>query len=231
MPESRAVNADPRAFVRVDTHRMDWKKSRGGGVWRKRLHLYGPAESGQVTSIVRYDPGSKFPEHAHPEGEEIFVLDGVFSDHTGDYGPGAYLLNPEGFKHAPFSEEGCRIFVKLRQYAGEGRRHEAIDTHAMDWQPGDRTGMWIKMLYVDLDFPDRTSLCRMEAGSDTFTIVYPGGAEILVLQGTLVDQNGRHPEGTWLRFPPGSFQSITAPEACSYYLKEGGVRGLRSPDT
>ena len=34
--------------------------------FRKRVHLVGAAEAGQVTSIVRYEPGATFPPHDHP---------------------------------------------------------------------------------------------------------------------------------------------------------------------
>ena len=80
---------------------MEGQPSPSGAVLRKRLHLVGPPESGQVTSVVRYQPGATFPEHGHPEGEEILVLDGTFSDEHGDWPAGTYLLNPEGFHHAP----------------------------------------------------------------------------------------------------------------------------------
>src|SRR3546814_19133756 len=66
--------------------------------------------------------------HGHPQGEGILVLDGVFSDEHGDYPAGTFLLNPAGFRHAPFSEDGCILFVKLCQFPGEGREHLAIDT-------------------------------------------------------------------------------------------------------
>ena len=46
---------------------MQWQSSPGAGVWRKRLELLGGAESGRVTSIVRYDAGSRFPPHEHPD--------------------------------------------------------------------------------------------------------------------------------------------------------------------
>ena len=45
-----------------------------------------------------------------------------FSDESGDWGADTCLLNPEGFRHAPFSREGCLIFVKLRQAAGARQR-------------------------------------------------------------------------------------------------------------
>jgi len=85
-------------------------------VSRKRFHLVGEAESGQVTSLVQYGPGASFPAHPHPRSEEILVLSGIFSDETGDWPKGSYLLKPEGFTHAPYSKAGCRLLVKLGQY-------------------------------------------------------------------------------------------------------------------
>lgn len=105
----------------IHTDEMDWSASPSPGVWRKRLERVGPPEAGRVRSVVRYDAGSAFSEHPHPDEEEILVLEGVFSDHSGDYPAGSYLLNPEGFAHAPFSEPGCTLFVKLKQYPGLGR--------------------------------------------------------------------------------------------------------------
>ena len=118
------LNGDMTKRVVMDTREMDWSPSPAGAVLRKRLHLVGEAESGQVTTFVRYLPGSSFPEHDHPEGEEIFVVKGTFSDQLGDAHEGTHLLNPEGFRHAPFSKLGCLILVKLRQYAGDGRAYQ-----------------------------------------------------------------------------------------------------------
>ena len=52
-----------------------------------------------------------------PLREDFLVLEGVFSDETGDHPAGTYLRNPPGSAHAPFSREGCLLFVKLRQFA------------------------------------------------------------------------------------------------------------------
>ena len=101
-----------RQRVGVDSAARAWQPSPSGTVWRKRLHRVGPAESAQVTSIVRYDRGATFPVHDHPEGEEILVLQGIFSDEHGDWPAGTYLLNPDGFRHAPFSRQGCVLYVK-----------------------------------------------------------------------------------------------------------------------
>ncbi len=98
--------------VVIEAAAQDWQPSPAAGVWRKPLaREY--REQGHATSIVRYEPGSRFNTHPHPKGEEILVLEGVFSDETGDYPAGNYLRNPPGSSHAPFSEQGCIIFVKL----------------------------------------------------------------------------------------------------------------------
>jgi anti-sigma factor ChrR (cupin superfamily) len=74
---AEAINGDLSVRAVVDTTRMDWAPSPSASVWRKRVHLVGPPESGQVTSVVRYEPHSKFPAHDHPDGEEILVLVGA----------------------------------------------------------------------------------------------------------------------------------------------------------
>src|SRR5215475_14271172 len=163
---SDAINGDLAVRAVVDTTRMEWAPSPSGSVWRKRVHLVGPPESGQVTSVVRYEPRSSFPPHDHPEGEEILVLEGVFSDEHGNWPAGTYLLNPEGFRHAPFSEPGCVLFVKLRQFAGRDRTHVVVDTNALDWEPGANPAVGCKMLYQQAGYSDRTRLERWAPQSD-----------------------------------------------------------------
>ncbi len=147
MDQQISLNADLSQRAVVRTADMDWQPSPSPTVWRKRLYLDGPAEAGIVTSVVRYDAGSSFPSHSHPGGEEIFVLEGTFSDEHGDYPAGSYLLNPDGTSHAPFSKDGCTLFVKLRQYAGTGRMQVQMDTNVLDWQERAEGTIWQKPLY------------------------------------------------------------------------------------
>ena len=215
------LNADFTQRVVLDTAAMDWRASPSPSVWRKRLHLSGGAESGRVTSVVRYDPNSAFHVHDHPEGEEILVLDGVFSDEHGDYPAGTYLLNPEGFRHAPFSHPGCVLFVKLRQYAGEGRRHVAIDTRGAHWQAGGAEGVEVLPLYGEAGFPETVALVRAAPGTVLPPRENPGGAEVFVLDGVLEDEEARYSAGTWLRLPPGAALAPRSAEGCTFYLKRG----------
>ena len=121
--------------VFINTQEQPWVASPNPGVWRKPLARE-DAERGHATSIVKFEAGSSFSEHDHPLGEEILVLSGTFSDHTGDYHAGTYFRNPEGFKHAPFSKEGCTLLVKLHQFQIGDNEHIVIDTKSTVWSSG-----------------------------------------------------------------------------------------------
>jgi len=62
--------------------------------------------------LVRWAPGTKFNSHQHWGGEEILVLEGVFSDEKGDYPKGTWMRSPHLSAHHPFSKDGCLIYVK-----------------------------------------------------------------------------------------------------------------------
>jgi len=225
MPEE-SINGDLSMRVSVATAAMPWSPSPSPSVWRKRVHRVGPAESGQVTAVVRYDPASSFSAHEHPEGEEILVLEGVFTDDRGDWPAGTYLLNPEGSRHAPSSREGCVLFVKLRQFPGQDRKQVAIDTNALPWKAGDDEGIEIKPLYAQAGYADSMRLERWHAGFGGRRD-YPDGAEIFVLDGAFSDEGGDHAAGTWLRFPVGASHSTETAAGCTLYVKRGGNRYLR----
>ena len=104
------LNMDFAKRLVIDTALLDWIASPAKGVWRKPLERE-EKESGHATSVVKYDSESSFSEHPHPQGEEIFVLEGVFSDETGDFPAGTYIRNPPGSAHSPSSKNGCTILV------------------------------------------------------------------------------------------------------------------------
>lgn len=223
---AQALNGDLSVRVSMDSNAMAWTPSPSGTVWRKRLHLVGPAESGQVTSVVRYEPESRFAPHDHPEGEEILVLDGVFSDEHGDWPAGTYLLNPEGFRHAPFSRPGCLIFVKLRQFPDTRRTHVVIDTRALPWQPASASGVSTKLLYQQQGFRDRMRLERW-APETRVDCTFADGAELFVVAGAFEEAQTVYGAGSWLRLPPASELRARSSAGCELYVKEGGVAYLR----
>lgn len=204
----------------VHTDEMDWTPSPSPGVARKRLELDGSAEAGRVTSVVRYEPGSAFSRHPHPDGEEILVLEGVFSDERGDHPAGTYMLNPEGYEHAPSSRPGCVLFVKLRQYPGVGRTQIRIDTGAGAWTPHpDAGGVARQILYAEPQHPETVALVRFEPGASASAIARPGGEEIFVLEGTFDDEHGSYRAGSWLKLAPGLAHAPRTETGCLLYVK------------
>ena len=220
------LNSDFSTPAVVHTGAQDWQPSPGAGVWRKRLELRGAAESGRVTSLVRYDAGSRFPPHEHPDGEEILVLEGIFADEHGSYPAGTYLLNPEGFRHAPRSEEGCVLLVKLRQYPGSDRHHHVVDSNTAAWSQSEPPGREVLPLYDEAGHPESIRLVRLAPGTKVSEHEHPGGEEVFVIAGSLADAEGTYEQGTWLRFPDGSRHQPFSNEGCTLYVKTGHLPGV-----
>jgi len=177
---------------------------------------------------VRYEPRSRFPAHDHPDGEEILVLEGVFSDEHGDWPAGTYLLNPEGFRHAPFSDPGCVLFVKLRQFPGRDRQHVVLETAKLPWVASAIPGIHLRTLYQQAGFSDVTSLERWGPGADPGATSYHLGVEFFVLEGEFADEAGAYPEGFWLRLPAGSVHHPRTERGCALYVKRAGLPYLKS---
>lgn len=196
-----------------------WTPSPQSGVDRRMLDRVG-GEVARATSIVRYAPGSRFDRHVHAGGEEILVLDGVFSDESGDHAAGSYLRNPPGSDHAPFSREGCLLFVKLRQFAPDDLVSVRCDTRSLPWRQGLVPGLSVMPLHSH-DGVD-TALVRWAPNTRFNAHVHPGGEEILVLEGVFSDDAGDYPAGTWLRSPRWSRHApFTGPAGALIFVKVG----------
>lgn len=183
--------------VVIETHQQPWTGSPHANVWRKPLARE-EAERGHATSLVKFEAGASFREHDHPLGEEILVLSGTFSDQSGDYHAGTYFRNPEGFKHAPFSKEGCILFVKLHQFALGDNEHVVIDTKATNWSPGIG-GLSVMPLHSYKG--ESTALVKWPKGERFELHRHFGGEEIFVIKGEFIDEHGRYPQGSWVRSP------------------------------
>ena len=190
-------NLDFSKVVVIETHQQPWQDSPAKGVRRIPLEREA-AESGHVSSIVEYAAGSRFNSHSHPLGEEIFVLEGIFSDENGDYPAGTYLRNPPGSSHAPFSKDGCKLFVKLNQFHQHDVDTVVINTQQTSWLQG-QGNLQVMPLH---EFEGRsTALVFWPKGERFVPHKHWGGEEILVLSGEFKDEHGSYPKGTWLRSP------------------------------
>lgn len=212
------MNFDER--VVIDTSNEAWIPSPSKKVNRIPLEREKP-ESGHVSSVVEYLPGSEFPAHTHPNGEEIFVLDGVFSDEHGDYPAGTYLRNPSGTSHSPFSKKGCKLFVKLEQFQKDDQAHFSINTTEKEWLAG-HGGLEVMPLH---SFgTENVALVKWPPGEKFIPHTHFGGEEIFVLSGEFIDDLGRYPKGTWIRSPHLSSHHPWVEEETVILVKTGHLQ-------
>ena len=220
------INADFESIVVVTPDQHCWVNSPQGGVSRVMLDRIG-AEKARATSLVRYAPGSSFPAHRHPGGEEILVLDGTFSDEQGHCPEGWYLRNPPGSKHSPASADGCIIFVKLWQMEADEEapvRMEAFS--ASEWAG---TGRSKRVLFEG----PQEKVTVLQVGPRLSLFEEPlRAAELLVLAGSLQISGGGDQltvaKGAWIRAggadaPDFLAGLVSGSDGATVYVKQGLV--------
>jgi anti-sigma factor ChrR (cupin superfamily) len=211
------VNADFARWAIVTPSEYRWAASPQAGVDRVMLDRVGQ-EDARATSIVRYAPGSFFPRHRHPGGEELLVLSGTFSEGDAHYPAGWYLRNPPGSSHCPSSGEGASVFVKLRQMLPSESRSVSIDTrNPASWRR--ERGCEICPLFSNAT--EHVCLLRLEPG-----VRIPSeaacSAELLILVGDMIIESRSFEQGSWIRSPVGARPVIVAGKGgATLYLKTG----------
>lgn len=218
LAEPIQLNADHSVRCVVHSHTLPWQASPSPMVERRLLERDG-GEVARATSVVRYAPGARFSEHLHPLGEEILVLDGSLSDEAGDYGPGTYLKNPPGSRHAPYSKGGCTLFVKLRHLDPLDTERVVVDTATAAWRQGLVPGL--QVLPLSESATQHTALVRWAPGTFFNPHRHFGGEEIFVVAGVFSDEHGDYPAGSWLRSPHLSQHQPFSREGCLIWVKTG----------
>jgi quercetin dioxygenase-like cupin family protein len=81
----------------------------GAGRFRiLRLH-----DDGGVTVEVRMEQAMRGRPHLHPEGEELFMIEGHASIGGHELGPGDYLYTSPGAWHFAAARTDCRFILVL----------------------------------------------------------------------------------------------------------------------
>lgn len=212
------LNADFSKRVVMRPEDYAWIPSPANGVERMMLDRIGD-EVARATTIVRFAPDSWFEAHTHDGGEEFLVLDGVFSDESGDYPAGSYVRNPIGTRHRPHTRQGCAIFVKLHQFDVEDSAQFHIDTARAEFRPGLVEGLSVLPLHSAPS--ENVALVRWAPGTRFTPHRHWGGEEIFVLEGTFQDEHGAYPAGTWIRSPHLSEHAPYSDAGCLIYVKTG----------
>ncbi len=218
MPDS--LNQDFTKRVVINTQNEIWHTSPSSGVERLYLERDNMGEYAKASSIVKFHPGSKFDNHTHDNGEEIFVLEGTFSDQHGDYPHGTYLRNPHNSDHIPFSKDGCKILVKLRQFQNGDTVSIVKDTLKSVWLQGLVPGLKVMPLHTFQT--EHAAMVKWEPNTQFNTHKHWGGEEIYVVEGVFYDQFGSYPKGTWIRSPHLSeHRPFTKNEGALIFVKTG----------
>ena len=218
MPENKyLLNMDFTKVACLRPGDQKWVTSPADGVSRVYLERVAE-ESGHATSFVKFAPGSYFPQHSHPQGEEIYVLEGVFSDEAGDYPAGTYIRNPPGTSHKPFTVEGCTLFVKLEQFQSDDTEHVVIRAEEQQWGQGIGN---LEVLGLHTHGTESTALVSWPKNEVFQPHHHMGGEEIVVISGRFIDEYGDYPAGTWLRSPHMSQHFPRVEEETLIYVKVG----------
>lgn len=102
-------------YVEVDS--LPWKPTPTIGIDMKILLQ--DRESGLMTALFRWQPGTELPLHEHVEIEQTFVLEGSIVDEEGEVRKGDYVWRPAGNRHIARSPNGALVlsfFLKPNRF-------------------------------------------------------------------------------------------------------------------
>ena len=220
------LNDNLSKFAAVNFSGSGWVPSPSAGVERVMLERVNDGET-RATTVVKFQPQSNFPHHIHTGGEEFLVLDGVFSDASGDFERGFYVRNPIGSQHAPWSQTGSIIFVKLGQIDPDDKDYVRLDTNGADWSHYPDQG--IDTLQLHRFGNECTQLIQLKNGS-TYTIdKAQSGLEIFLVMGQVKVEGKILKQRDWLRYPSSSQVEIIGLERSTLYIKTGHINHNAAP--
>src|SRR5271163_4166365 len=77
--------------------------------------LYEDPDRGEMTCLLKLEPGAYIPFHKHPEIEQTLVLEGSVEDHDGIATAGDYIWRKPGSLHDNTSPGGAVLFAVYRK--------------------------------------------------------------------------------------------------------------------
>ena len=101
----------------VNAAALPWKPTPTPGVDMKIL-LEDP-ETGMLTALFRWQPGTALDLHEHVEIEQTYVLEGSIVDDEGEARAGDYVWRPKGNRHVARSPNGALVlsfFLKPNRF-------------------------------------------------------------------------------------------------------------------
>ena len=124
----------PLASRFVEVASLPWEKTRFAGVEMKTLLV--DRETGVVTSLMKFAPGARLPDHEHVLIEQTYVLEGSLLCGEGECKAGDFVWRPAGSRHEAWA--GPQGGVMLAMFQIPNRFHEndgrELDVLGQDWE-------------------------------------------------------------------------------------------------
>lgn len=101
----------------VDVESLPWKPTPAPGVDMKVL--LEDKETGLLTALFRWQPGTYLDLHEHVEIEQSYILEGSIKDVEGEATAGNFVWRPSGNRHEVTSPNGCLLvafFLKPNKF-------------------------------------------------------------------------------------------------------------------
>jgi ChrR Cupin-like domain len=192
------------------------------GVSRPADGAFGPTLEDypdRATLLCRLGPGRQLPVDAVRNGLEILVVEGGIECDGVLLGQYGYARRPRGTNPTVTATKPTILFVKRGHIPPEDRIETTVEPHPALWQAEPGSGLPTLPLHNHGDIT--VALRQFPAGSAPTPRRSPGGEEILVLDGTLLDERSAYPRGSWIRNPPGSLYQPYSVEGCLVYAQTG----------
>lgn len=132
----------PLASRFVEVAKLPWEKTRFPGVEMKTLLV--DRETGLVTSLMKFLPGARLPDHEHVLIEQTYVLEGSLVCGEGECKAGDYVWRPAGSRHEAWAGAGGGVMLAMFQvpnkfFEADGRETDVL---GQDWGSA-----WSKVLF------------------------------------------------------------------------------------
>jgi anti-sigma factor ChrR (cupin superfamily) len=93
----------------VDVGDLPWKATPTPGIEMKILLR--DEESGLMTALFKWGPGTTLAHHEHVDIEQSYVLEGSILDEEGEALAGNYVWRPAGNSHVAHSPNGALVLT------------------------------------------------------------------------------------------------------------------------
>ena len=132
----------PLASRFVEVAALPWEKTRFAGVEAKTLLV--DRATGVVTSLMKFAPGARLPDHEHVLIEQTYVLEGSLFCGEGECKAGDYVWRPAGSRHEAWAGPKGGLMLAMFQipnkfFEADGRE---TDVAGQDWNAA-----WSKALF------------------------------------------------------------------------------------